>query len=1522
MPDDVQLQLLPGSHIALISRGALMRSVSAMSLALPPVPPADGAALWRLLPEPVRRSLAELHALAPAEPLALWLDVQLRAAANWPWELLTPADQPGALPFALRPQLPLARYLAAGPAQAIRPGTLRVLAIAATPGDQPTLDGEALLRPVAALHGAARITAKLQPRCSPDRLRALLGAQRPDVLIVAAHGEPGALLLEDARGESVPLDARDLASMLVDSGVRAVVLASCDGATPLPDARSTAEVLLQAGALGVVAMNGPISAQAAGWFLDGLLPAIAAGLPLEQAVVAGRQKIVDAQGVEHGEWHIPVCWQRALHRPLVLPPAEAVRQGAKTVTAQAVPWAKYLATGGTLGLLAVCSLQSLLLPTTIAVPAALALLEGLGLNVFAGYLGDALGKVWKDSGGARSEATRDELAQALQQIVYDHADAAAQLAALAESSGAVANIVAAIRQETTGSRALLEGIERDLGRHGAALAQLHGGLQRDLAGISGDLRAGLRVLFGQLAAVKEDTGAIRADVQEVKRTGTATLVGVNDVKSDTEAIREKLDEPEREQQRRVQTQLAEYLQWVMTTYQRLRLSRFIDERRGSEDDAKGLYLQDVYTALTTEVWRPVPLAKGTARIARTVRKALRFMERRSPQIAPPLLARRLGYLWNATDTTALVRPSTLGPSEGREVGLLDEPLPEDVDDARTLFVRYKRPELVTEAMAPRNQLGKPQRLVLLGDPGSGKSTVLRYVSVLLAQAWDGNKLPSLSSWSERRIPIVLSLGNLGKQLLQDPPEQALWDAIENLLRGTGKQVRPDLPGSLHDLLPDMVLLLDGLDELSAEQGPEKQPGPRQCAAKAISRVAADLPHTPIIVTSRVLPYRASPPSGTNAWLLPREDGWDEREVQHFAFGQVRQFVRDWYEADARAQNYDPEQATARANDLLQQLEDPALRRAITPGSVAPRDNPPASPLLLTMLAVLHANLDGRALPRERDELYEALVTLLLHRWEPRRSQPDYVRDDLLTRLNIPGLDSVDKLRTVLHEIAFNAHRQAVAGGDGRGVLKGSEIRDSLITYFLTSLKCHKSEVLDKVQIFLDVLQTEAGLLMKYGDDAYALPHLTFQEYLAACYLADQAQDDMVELAYPHWCAADAERWRVALLLLMGRLKQDRKVAGNGYAWVTHLAEERDIDNVGKSPPQRQRDALFAAECYDALGRQAFLLGRKGAECEKAVRDALRTVVPPAGLRADALHLKPAERARAAVALARLSNTAAPADLRPGVCALPQGLNDAYWCAPFAAGNYPIADGKATVQLAEFRIARYPVTVWQYKQFVEAKGYEQERWWTKAGWKWLQPGSPRYNLQEQERITQPYLWEASAWTADNQPVIGVSWYEAVAFCHWLAAQSSWLPQGWTIRLPSEAEWEVAAMWDAQAHQMRPWQPPENELWQNVAEAEIGRTSPVGLFPQGASPCGALDMSGNVWEWCGSRYEDYPARASKLCDDFAVDKFGPALRGGVYYLQNKDSSWGARDLRRPAPPGLAAGVFGLPCARRSVFAASGC
>jgi formylglycine-generating enzyme required for sulfatase activity len=191
-------------------------------------------------------------------------------------------------------------------------------------------------------------------------------------------------------------------------------------------------------------------------------------------------------------------------------------------------------------------------------------------------------------------------------------------------------------------------------------------------------------------------------------------------------------------------------------------------------------------------------------------------------------------------------------------------------------------------------------------------------------------------------------------------------------------------------------------------------------------------------------------------------------------------------------------------------------------------------------------------------------------------------------------------------------------------------------------------------------------------------------------------------------------------------------------------------------------------------------------------------------------------------------------------------------------------------MPEFWIGKYPVTCTQYRKFVEQDGYKKlEYWKTPAAKEWLQKSGQ----------TAPRYWEDPRWNQPNLPVVGVTWFEANAYCEWLTEQfqvsefqglrgrqletlkpETLKPATWRARLPTEAEWEKAATWDAERKQKRvyPWEGEFDPDKANTAEGKnpIGSTSPVGIYPHGASPCGALDMAGNVWEWCNTLYQEYP------------------------------------------------------------------
>jgi formylglycine-generating enzyme required for sulfatase activity len=138
-------------------------------------------------------------------------------------------------------------------------------------------------------------------------------------------------------------------------------------------------------------------------------------------------------------------------------------------------------------------------------------------------------------------------------------------------------------------------------------------------------------------------------------------------------------------------------------------------------------------------------------------------------------------------------------------------------------------------------------------------------------------------------------------------------------------------------------------------------------------------------------------------------------------------------------------------------------------------------------------------------------------------------------------------------------------------------------------------------------------------------------------------------------------------------------------------------------------------------------------------------------------------------------------------------------------------------------------------------------------------------------------------------VGVSWFEALAYVRWLAAFT-----GRACRLPTEAEWEKAAR--GTDGRIYPWGDERAEGRANTSETDLGRTTVVGAFPGGASPYGALDMSGNVWEWCSSAWKDYPYRADDGREDLEGDDFR-VWRGGSWNDDRRYARCASRLSSRP-------------------------
>ncbi len=666
---------------------------------------------------------------------------------------------------------------------------------------------------------------------------------------------------------------------------------------------------------------------------------------------------------------------------------------------------------------------------------------------------------------------------------------------------------------------------------------------------------------------------------------------------------------------------------------------------------------------------------------------------------------------------------------------------------------------------------------------------------------------SLAQNPEAPLPILAPLNAFAAALLKDP-DLSLQAFLPVYFAGLSAEL-----GGLAPLLDlalaqgQALVLLDGLDEV--QQG-------RAHLATKVERFAADVVSHggKLIVTSRIVGYREAP-LNAHDWRLYTLLDFDRSNIETFA--------EKWCLAFECGTLGNTDEAKASAERERQGLLD-ALDANPGVARLA------ANPLLLTILALIKRQ--GVNLPNRRVELYELYLKTLITSWSRARA--------LDKRPVGPELDYLQTI-AVLSPLALWLREENPTAG----LVTQERLIEWLAAYYQSDewgLK--RGEALKQATEFLNSVRRYSNLLLERGQGHYGFIHLTFEEALAARGIVQRSQLDLKDSLALIQSHLTDPAWRETILLAVGvwgLVREQPRVAGEVV---------RAMLNMPCSGENACTNVLLAGACLEDVGELG--LGRAVArEVQEALLTACRNRTLP-----------PETQRDAGFSLGRTGWT--PPDLEDWVT--------------IPAGTYRVGDDKHPVQIEQpYRLSKYPVTNRQYAAFVQAGGYTDRQWWSEVGWSWrtgeYDTQAPDYikdwlERRPAEKRHEPFFWNQSRWNNPLAPVVGVSWFEAEAYCNWLSARL-----GKPIRLPTETEWEVAA------RGTEGWEYPWGNYWDsshlNSSEYwhgegykfEMASPTVVGQFPTGATQSGLHDLSGNVWEWCNSWYEQ--------------DRINCAVRGGAWF-----------------------------------------
>ena len=422
-----------------------------------------------------------------------------------------------------------------------------------------------------------------------------------------------------------------------------------------------------------------------------------------------------------------------------------------------------------------------------------------------------------------------------------------------------------------------------------------------------------------------------------------------------------------------------------------------------------------------------------------------------------------------------------------------EDVPEEVDPDELLHLNESYQAKPLQRLF--DVLGAPDQraIVLLGDPGAGKSTVARYLALAMAGGHTDDRLAVLAD----HLPLLIELRSY-VTLAAEGRCQSFVDYLDHRAGTDGLGVERNALLRHLNLGGRAVAIFDGLDEVFDRRRREEIAG-------RIAGFAATYPQVRVIVTSRIIGYSRR---------ILTDVGFTHFTLQDLDEGQTSEFLSSWYRLAIHDR---PEDAKVRRGRLLD-----AMRHSHAIRELA------GNPLLLTILAIIGKH---QALPRERWKLYDHAATVLVEHWDVNR----HLRDQ---HSGLEFLDTEDK-KELLRRLAYRM--QAAERGLTVNYIAAEELSEVFEQYLVERYQRDPATARSMAHAMINQFRERNFILSRYGPHLYGFVHRTFLEFFCAdAVLArfehdqDLTFDEIKELFRRHW--ADLS-WREVLRLLSGALHE-------------------------------------------------------------------------------------------------------------------------------------------------------------------------------------------------------------------------------------------------------------------------------------------------------------------------------------------------------------------------------------------------